>query len=108
ATPGDVEAFKYWRMADDRNPARVAAGTFAGNLAALNTLYVWAARMHRVENPIVLREVSSRSGRPAVEELAAGHRPDADFSSASPSGIMEGMASAAIGGSPFSSRRTGP
>jgi integrase len=72
ATPGDVEAFKYWRMADERNPARVAAGTFAGNLAALNTFYVWAARMHRVENPIVLREVSSRSGRPAVEELAAG------------------------------------
>jgi hypothetical protein len=34
AVPEDVEAFKYWRMADERNPQRVAPGTVTGNLIA--------------------------------------------------------------------------
>jgi hypothetical protein len=58
ATPEDVEAFQVWRMADDRNPARVKAGTFAtGNLAALGTFYGWAAHAYGVQSPILSREV---------------------------------------------------
>ena len=74
ATPEDVEAFKVWRMADDRNPDRVRAGTFAGNLAALSTFYGWAARAHGVKSPILAREVRmpAQYGHGTVEELAAG------------------------------------
>jgi Phage integrase, N-terminal SAM-like domain len=73
ATPEDIEAFKVWRMADDRNPSRVKAGSFAtGNLAALSTFYGWAARTYGLTSPILTREVRGRYGLETVEELAAG------------------------------------
>lgn len=39
AAPADVEAFKFWRMADPSNPRRVAAGTLKGDLVTLNVFY---------------------------------------------------------------------
>ncbi|MGH3223769.1 MAG: integrase [Streptosporangiaceae bacterium] len=71
----DVEAFKFWRMADPANPRRVAAGTLKGNLIALNVFYGWAALGHGVANPVRMREVRTASaggGRMSVAEMAAG------------------------------------
>ncbi len=62
-------------MADDRNPARVRAGTFAtGNLAALSTFYGWATHTYGVQSPILSREVQvrGRNGLERVQELAVG------------------------------------
>jgi len=82
ATPEDIEAFKYWRMTDDRNPSRVTAGTVRGDLAALSSFYRWAAGEYRVANPILRREVTvparTGGGLDRVEALAA-----------QPSGIRE-------------------
>jgi hypothetical protein len=61
ATPGDVEAFKVWRLADARNTDRVKAGTFGDNRSALNTFYGWAARMLGIHTPI-LPEAARPSG----------------------------------------------
>jgi integrase len=74
ATPEDVEAFKYWRMAAEDNPRWVAAGTVKGNLIALNVFYIWAAGEYGVACPVVLREVRApaRTGRRTVEEIAVG------------------------------------
>ena len=74
AVPEDVEAFKYWRMADADNPRRVAAGTLKGDLVTLNVFYTWASRQYGVDSPVVLREVRApaRTGRDTVEEIAAG------------------------------------
>jgi integrase len=75
ATPEDVEAFKIWRMADDRNTTRIKAGSFAtGSLAALRTFYSWAAHTFGVADPIVTRgvPVRGRYGLETVQELAVG------------------------------------
>lgn len=53
ASPDDVDAFKYWRMTDDMNPARVAGGTMRSDLVALSAFYEWADRVHGVGNPIL-------------------------------------------------------
>ena len=50
AVPEDVEAFKYWRMADERNPQRAASGTVTGNLIALSVFCSWAAARYGVVN----------------------------------------------------------
>lgn len=49
------EAFKVWRLMDERNPRRVSAGTFHHDLVALKLFYVWAATEFGVVNPIRLR-----------------------------------------------------
>jgi integrase len=74
ARPEDVEAFKVWRMADDRNPRRVRAGTFAGNLAALRTFYDWTGYTFGIESPILTRQVPmpGRYGLETTEALVAG------------------------------------
>lgn len=72
ALPADVEAFKFWRMADPANPRRVAAGTFKGDLVVLNVFYDWAARHHGVVSPVEMREVRAPAVRGSVEEIAAG------------------------------------
>jgi len=72
AAPADVEAFKFWRMTDEENPRRVAAGTVKGNLVALNVFYAWAARHHGVASPVEMREVRALAPRGSVEEIAAG------------------------------------
>src|SRR5689334_14870965 len=43
ATSDDLEDFKFWRMTDARNPRRVTGTTWHGDLAALSSLYEWAA-----------------------------------------------------------------
>jgi integrase len=48
----DVEAFKFWRRTDERNPRRVQGSTWAGDVAALCALYDWAAPRFGVANPI--------------------------------------------------------
>jgi site-specific recombinase XerD len=81
ATPEDLEAFKVWRLADDRNPARVKTGTFAkGSLAALRAFYGWAAATYKVTSPILTREVQVR-GRYGLEP--------AEQAEVMPSGIRE-------------------
>jgi hypothetical protein len=72
AVPADVEAFKFWRMADPANPRRVAAGTFKSDLVVLNVFYDWAARHHGVVSPVEMREVRAPAPRGSVEEIAAG------------------------------------
>src|SRR6266851_3829694 len=73
AVPEDVEAFKYWRMADERNPQRVAAGTVTGNLIALNVFYSWAAGRYGVVSPVVTRQVRApaRTGKTTIEQIVA-------------------------------------
>jgi integrase len=81
ATPEDLEAFKVWRLADDRNPARVKTGTFAkGSLAALRAFYGWAAATYKVTSPILTREVQVR-GRYGLEPV--------EQAEVMPSGIRE-------------------
>jgi integrase len=71
--PEDVEAFKYWRMADERNPRRVAPGTLTGNLIALSVFYSWAAARYGVANPVVTRQVRApaRTGKTTLAQIAA-------------------------------------
>jgi len=73
AVPEDVEAFKYWRMAGERNPQRVAAGTVTGNLIALNVFYSWAAGRYGVVSPVVTRQVRApaRTGKTTIEQIVA-------------------------------------
>jgi integrase len=52
AGAADVEAFKFWRRTDDRNPLRVQGSTFSGDVAALCALYDWCAPRFGVANPI--------------------------------------------------------
>ncbi|MEU9079110.1 site-specific integrase [Kitasatospora sp. NPDC048538] len=72
AVAADVEAFKFWRMADPANPQRVAAGTLKGDLVAVNVFYGWAARHHAVVSPVEMREVRAPAPRGSVEEIVAG------------------------------------
>lgn len=51
ARVADVEAFKFWRRTDDRNPLRVQGSTFGGDVAALCALYDWTAHRFGVANP---------------------------------------------------------
>ena len=52
AMPGDVEAFKDWRLTDLRNPERVKPGSFDTDRAALNTFYTWASGAYALANPV--------------------------------------------------------
>jgi len=52
ATPGDVDAFRDWRLTDRRNDRRVAPTTFDTDRAALNSFYGWAAARYGVVNPV--------------------------------------------------------
>ncbi len=72
AVAADVEAFKFWRMADPANLQRVAAGTFKTDLVTLNVFYGWARRHHKVASPVEMREIRTPTARGSVEELAAG------------------------------------
>ncbi len=73
AVPEDVEAFKFWRMADERNPQRVAPGTVEGNLIALSVFYGWAAPRYGIASPVLTRQVRApaRTGKTTLEQIAA-------------------------------------
>jgi hypothetical protein len=52
AGPGDVEAFKDWRLTDARNDGRVAPASFDTDRAALNSFYGWASSRYGIANPV--------------------------------------------------------
>ena len=52
AGPGDVEAFKDWRLTDARNDGRVAPASFDTDRAALNSFYGWASSRYGIVNPV--------------------------------------------------------
>lgn len=52
ATPGDVEAYKDWRITDVRNDERVKGTSFDTDRAALNCFYTWAGSRYRTINPV--------------------------------------------------------
>ena len=60
ATARDVEAFKDWRLTDERNPERVSPGAFDVDRAAMNGFYTFASGWYGVTNPVPT--VSSTSG----------------------------------------------
>lgn len=53
--PKALEAFKVWRLMDERNPRRVSAGTYHHDLIAVRLFYVWAATEFGIVNPIRTR-----------------------------------------------------
>lgn len=63
ATAEHVDAYKFWRMTDERNPRRVAGGTMRSGLIAINAFYEWAAPRFSVVNPVVRVSVPVGSGR---------------------------------------------
>lgn len=59
ATGADVDAYRFWRLADPANPCRISAASFNRELAALGHLYRWAhARGMVAENPVRVRKAA--------------------------------------------------
>jgi hypothetical protein len=64
ATLEDVDAYRFWRLADPGNPGRISAASFNRELAALGRLYRWAAARGIVGvNPVRVRKASLGEGR---------------------------------------------
>jgi integrase len=63
AEPDDVADYKFWRMTDQGNPARVGGSAMHGDIAAITALYRWAAIRHGVFNPVLRREVLASGWR---------------------------------------------
>lgn len=61
-------AFKVWRLTDERNPSRVAPGTYEHDLIALRLFYKWADGEFGVGNPIKIRP---RRGGRGVEPVTS-------------------------------------
>ncbi|HEV2639031.1 MAG TPA: hypothetical protein VGX23_28055 [Actinocrinis sp.] len=57
AAAEDFEAFKFWRMADQRNTGRVRPASFDTDRAGLNTFYGWAASRYGAVNPVPTRSL---------------------------------------------------
>jgi site-specific recombinase XerD len=65
ATGTDVTDFQYWRQEAEANPCRVGGSKWDRELAALMSLYVWAAKPVNgfvLVNPIETRQVMGRHG----------------------------------------------
>lgn len=63
----EVDGFKFWRMTDQANPARVAGSTVLDDLGAINAFYEWAAPRYGAVNPVtrvVLRQSVTRQAAP--------------------------------------------
>jgi integrase len=58
ARPDDVADFKFWRMTDKGNPARVGGSTMHGDVAAISALYGWASARHGIADPVLRGELS--------------------------------------------------
>ncbi|MFI6213252.1 hypothetical protein ACIBCD_14785 [Nocardia brasiliensis] len=70
--PGDVDAFKFWRMTDETNPMRVAGSSVADNIQAINAFYEWAQDRYTVRNPVDRRDTAPhRHGPVRGEPFAA-------------------------------------
>ncbi|BCK56202.1 site-specific integrase [Nocardia wallacei] len=72
AGPGEIDAFKFWRMTDEANPRRVAGGTVRSGLVAIRAFYTWAERRYGVTNPVAMTQI--RRGRGVVEGFQATPR----------------------------------
>jgi integrase len=66
-----VDGFKFWRMTDGANPARVAGSTLLDNLGAINAFYDWAADRYGAKNPVARRELRGRHRDSTVKPFAA-------------------------------------
>ena len=63
ADEGDVDGFKFWRMTDEANLARVAGSSVLDNLGAINALYGWAESRYGLANPVARQQLAvSRAG----------------------------------------------
>jgi integrase len=86
AGPDDVADFKFWRMTDEGNPARVGGSAMHGDIAAITALYRWAAIRHGIPNPVLRREVLahgwSRDSSRAIPEKAS-------HAAAEPAGVRD-------------------
>lgn len=67
----DVDGFKFWRMTDASNPARVAGSTLLDNLVAINAFYTWAQVRYGVANPVAKRELRNPRRAEVTEGFAA-------------------------------------
>ncbi|MBW3610872.1 MAG: site-specific integrase [Actinobacteria bacterium] len=64
ATGKDLDAYRFWRLADPANPCRISAASFNRELAALGRLYRWVhARGMVAENPVRVRKAAVGEGR---------------------------------------------
>ncbi|MFD7240232.1 integrase [Streptomyces syringium] len=73
AEPRAEEAFKTWRMLDERNESLVAPGTYGGDLTNVNLFYRWAVSEYGVVNPIRMRRGRGRrwDGSPSEQAVTA-------------------------------------
>lgn len=74
ATPGDVEAFKEWRLSSLDNVGRVQPTSFDTDRAALNSFYSWASQRFGIANPVAIK--SSRSSHHRLHRTWMGSAPD--------------------------------
>lgn len=63
ADHGAQEAFKVWRVQDERNPRLVSLGTYDHDLIAIRLFYGWASAEYGVHNPIRMRRGRGRRRR---------------------------------------------
>ncbi|MFF5125911.1 site-specific integrase [Streptomyces syringium] len=66
AVESDVNDFQYWRQDSPENPVRVGANKWDRDLAALMSLYKWAAKPENAfvpRNPIPTHQVTGRYGQ---------------------------------------------
>jgi hypothetical protein len=57
------EAFKVWRVQDERNARLVSLGTYDDDLIAMRLFYAWASAEYGVHNPIRMRRSRGRRRR---------------------------------------------
>lgn len=64
ASEGDIDGFKFWRMTDEANPARVAGSSVLDNLGAINAFCEWVESRYGLANPVARRQLAvSRAGQ---------------------------------------------
>ncbi len=71
AGEAEVDGFKFWRMTDAANPARVAGSSVLDNLSAVNAFYEWTQPRYAVANPVARRHLRSRRSGTRLEPFAA-------------------------------------
>ncbi|CAA0123170.1 Tyrosine recombinase XerC [Mycolicibacterium vanbaalenii] len=71
ATAKDVEDYEDWRRFAERNPRRIGGAKWDRELSSLMSLFRWATdNGHMQVNPIVVKQIVGRDGRPAVVPAA--------------------------------------
>jgi hypothetical protein len=71
AAAKDVEDYEDWRRFAERNPRRIGGAKWDRELSALMGLFRWATdEGHMQVNPIAVKQIVGRDGRPAVVPAA--------------------------------------